>query len=203
MSSELKRLVRICRYKDWDLNFHYEECAQTRMKQILSGDLVVTDLRTGSIVVTAHDVNEGQKQVVRTCCQKLLCRIEVRRAEKELKEKLKQQKYRNKLKAMEYLDAAFEASPNTKKNTKETINSQSDLDNVGVEESKESDLSSDAADNRCDETSESSVVSSITSSSAEEDLASTIESEFKKFTPFMKRHLEKILSDSTVLQMVS
>lgn len=100
----MQRLVRICKFKSWDLNFHYEECPQTRMKKVVSGDLVITDLATGTLVATAHDLNEGQKLVVRTCCQKLLCRIEIRRAENELKE---HRKSRKKIQTLRYLDKVF------------------------------------------------------------------------------------------------
>lgn len=189
MSCELQRLVRICKFKKWDLNFHYEEeRRQSQTKKILSGDLVITELSTGTVVAIAHDLNEGRKQVVRTCCQTLLGRNEVRRAERELKEHQKGK--RKKLKAQRYLDAALD--PSTRGVTEERLSLAQDR--AGVEETKDSEVWLCEKEVVSDSTSIRSVTSTSSTTSLDEGLSSnTIASVYDNFTPAMKSQLAKLL----------
>lgn len=108
--SAMRRLIRICKFKNWELYLLHEECPPSQHRRMYAGDLVIRDKKTRKVLVKAHDVIASKSQLMRSCSEKLLCRLEVRQAERELQEyeakrdKMKQQQ------ALAYLNEAYESA---------------------------------------------------------------------------------------------
>mmetsp|Transcript_6537 Transcript_6537/g.17067 ORF Transcript_6537/g.17067 Transcript_6537/m.17067 type:complete len:226 (-) Transcript_6537:316-993(-) len=107
MTDPFQRIVQVCTFKDWDLVLEHKRCTRSKQRRTIIGDVLVKDKKTKEILLCAHDVNSSKRLVVKTCCEKLLCRPEIRVAEIEYKQYSKVQKKH----ALQYLNEAFSSDP--------------------------------------------------------------------------------------------
>mmetsp|Transcript_17068 Transcript_17068/g.53302 ORF Transcript_17068/g.53302 Transcript_17068/m.53302 type:complete len:285 (-) Transcript_17068:361-1215(-) len=168
--SELQRIARICKFKNWDLFLEHEECSRAQRRTVFIGDVVVRDRSTNEILLKAHDVNTSKRQLLRTCCEKLMCRLEMRQAEREMKSHTETQKK----KAQMYLDEAYDdVSPSPKRTTERlTMKALGKLDSapeITLEKLSPAKFSSSSLDDTPDVPSRKPSKSSVASHEADEE----------------------------------
>lgn len=108
--SAMRRLIRICKFKNWELYLLHEECPPSQHRRMFKGDLVIRDKTTREVLLKAHDLIASKSQLMRSCSEKLLCRLEVRQAEKELQAYEATRHKMKKQQALAYLNEAYESS---------------------------------------------------------------------------------------------
>lgn len=121
--SLLRRLIRICKFKNWELYLLHEKCPPSQHRIMYEGDLVIRDKTTGEILLKAHDVIASKSQLMRSCSEKLLCRLEVRQAEKELQEYEAMRNHVRKQQALAYLNEAYESNRKHEYSSKKILTS--------------------------------------------------------------------------------